>query len=139
MHADAVKEHSGMVRGLGTGESRRVRPSSTASRDAAASNVPSVVSQPPFGTEMRRIQIRMCENFIKEKNQHPFHSVHDNKRDIDRHSQIQLSGLFQPVITSTFPAACEMGIATQTVRGVERFLLIIEYPIASSSRVMLPH
>ena len=55
------KDDSGMVRGLEgrADERRRVRPSSTASRDAAASSVPSVVSQPPLGTATRRIRNQM--------------------------------------------------------------------------------
>ena len=56
--------------------------------------------------------------------QYPFKPVH-KQVEHGRHSQTQLSGLFRLVIMSTFPAAFEMGIATQTVRGTARFLLIV--------------
>jgi hypothetical protein len=67
MCARAGKDDSGMVRGLGTGESRRVRPSSTASRIAAASNVPSVVSQPPLGTERVGYENRWMKGYDQHK------------------------------------------------------------------------
>ena len=51
--------------------------------------------------------------------------MYDNKWDIERHSQTQLSGRFRLVITSILPAARDIGIAQHTTRGVARPLLLL--------------
>lgn len=90
-----------------------MRPSSKASRDAAASSIPSDGSQPPFGTGALKGVARRRR------------SGEGTEAEMRGHSQTQLFGLLRLVMTSTLLADLAMGMAQQTTRGVERPLLLI--------------
>jgi hypothetical protein len=101
-----------------TVDSGRGGPSSSASLDAAASNVWSVTSHPPFGTAWgkgwmgtRQKTCMMAPNCCKPN------------------SQTHLSALLRLVTIKTFEAARAMGIAQHTTLGVER-----SFPIAEDCR-----
>jgi hypothetical protein len=87
---------------------QRVRPSSEASRKAAASSTLSDGSQPPFGTE-RTVSMGGVEKVVGRP----------------LHLQTQWSGRLRLVTTRTFPAVLSIGIAQQTTRGVARPLVPI--------------
>ena len=99
-------------------DSGRGGPSSSASLDAAASNVWSVTSHPPFGTAWGKgrmgyasVTCRMVPNCCSDN------------------SQTHLSALLRLVTIKTFPAARAMGIAQHTTLGVER-----SFPIGEDGR-----
>lgn len=118
--------------GRGREEEQRVRPSSKASRDVAASSDTSDDSNPPLGTgdvaQCKR-DINAYHRWTSEKTDEKGEKIvskvfPEPVKEVKHHLQTQLSGCFLLVTTRTFPEAREMGIAQHTIRGVDRFLLI---------------
>ena len=110
-----------------------VRPSSKASLEAAASSTPSEGSHPPFGTGSLGSVQDATQKIVSNGRDDGEEGTRSRggsaegvrgRTDAACHSQTQLSGRFLLVITSTFPAARDIGIAQQTTRGVDRPLLL---------------